>query len=197
MDRERTNPAISDETLQREIEEALAVDPSPEFLARVRTRIASEPTPSGWRLSWRFFGAWGLATAVVLLLVVTRLERQPVPALPRPIVATPMAGSVSTGAPVVSMPSPPAPTASSVESTSRIPIRQAAPTTEPEILISPRDAAALRVLVVNIREGRVDPTVLDALHVVATPLKPLGTIAIQPIDIEPLTRLALLEGERP
>ena len=35
-----------------EIRRALAVDPSPEFLARVRARIAEEPAPGSRRLSW-------------------------------------------------------------------------------------------------------------------------------------------------
>jgi hypothetical protein len=49
----------------------------------------------------------------------------------------------------------------------------------------------------NMREGRVDLTALDALQAVAAPLEPLDKIAIQPIAIQPLPRLALLEGERP
>jgi hypothetical protein len=65
------------------------------------------------------------------------------------------------------------------------------------VLVAPEDAAALRLLVINIREGRVGPTVLGALQAVATPLEQSSEIAIQPITIEPLPQLALLEGERP
>ena len=43
--------ALSDAQLDRELEAALGVEPSPEFLARVRTRIAVEPEPSRWRIA--------------------------------------------------------------------------------------------------------------------------------------------------
>lgn len=43
--------ALSDAQLDRELEAALGVEPSPEFLARVRTRIAAEPEPSRWRMA--------------------------------------------------------------------------------------------------------------------------------------------------
>ena len=38
--------AVTDASLDREIESLLAVEPSPEFLARVRTRVAQEPEPA-------------------------------------------------------------------------------------------------------------------------------------------------------
>jgi hypothetical protein len=192
MDQDRT---LNDDTLEHEIEAALAVDPSPEFLARVRTRLASEPAPFGWRLSWMYLGALGLTTAVVLALVLTRLERQPVPAAATPTITPPMAKSESTGRALgETVPFPSIPADSVVTTVERIPRRQALATAQPEVIIS--DAAALRVLVVNTREGRIDPAGLNALNAVATPLEPLGTISIQPITIEPLPQLALLEGER-
>jgi hypothetical protein len=43
--------ALNDAQLDRELEAALGVEPSPEFLARVRTRIAAEPEPPRWRIA--------------------------------------------------------------------------------------------------------------------------------------------------
>ena len=43
--------ALSDAQLDRELEAALGVEPSPEFRARVRTRIATEPESPRWRFS--------------------------------------------------------------------------------------------------------------------------------------------------
>jgi hypothetical protein len=68
--------------------------------------------------------------------------------------------------------------------------------TVPKVLISPADAAALRALIASVRDGRVDETTIAALQEDAPPLQPLATVAIQPIAIEPLPQLALLEGER-
>ena len=42
---------LSDSQLDRELDAALGIEPSPEFVARVRTRIASEPEPSRWHPS--------------------------------------------------------------------------------------------------------------------------------------------------
>ncbi len=51
---------LSDETLEREIEAALGVEPSPEFLPRVRARIANERMQDGWfsSASWRWAALW-------------------------------------------------------------------------------------------------------------------------------------------
>jgi hypothetical protein len=43
----------------------LSVEPSVEFVARVRMRIAAEPAPSPWRMSW------AVATAGVCVLLIT------------------------------------------------------------------------------------------------------------------------------
>jgi hypothetical protein len=60
-----------------ELKDALRVDPSPEFLARVRTRIANEPQPSAWRWSWKYAAAGALAAAIVVAVIVSRPARQP------------------------------------------------------------------------------------------------------------------------
>ena len=70
---------LSDSELDRELASALGVEPSQEFLARVRTRIAGEPKVSVWRLAlWRrgfpFEVMTGVA-AVVLAVVVPSLMR--------------------------------------------------------------------------------------------------------------------------
>ena len=57
MDDQRQADALTDEALDGDLSRALAVDPSPEFVARVRTRIASEPAQS------RFAALKGCATS--------------------------------------------------------------------------------------------------------------------------------------
>lgn len=85
------SPAHSteDATLAREIEGLLAVDPSPEFLARVRTRLAEEPP----RRRWSKFLLTGsirlpvpavVAILAILLVMAGALIRQRTPAPPVP-----------------------------------------------------------------------------------------------------------------
>ena len=63
------------DALDRALAAALAVDPSPEFVARVRARISTEPGPSSWRMPRLILAAGTLAAVVGLsVLVVPRPE---------------------------------------------------------------------------------------------------------------------------
>ena len=65
MDAERSSRAMTDTAIDREIQAALAVDPSPQFVARVRTRIAAEPARATSWLSWKFVASGGMAALIV------------------------------------------------------------------------------------------------------------------------------------
>ena len=66
----RFGDPLTDGEIDRALAKALAVDPSPEFVARVRMRIATEPEPSDWRFSWVFAaGACTLAIAITVTLM--------------------------------------------------------------------------------------------------------------------------------
>ena len=68
--------------IDRALAAALAVEPSPEFLARVRMRIASEPAPSEWRCPWMF--AAGACTIAIAMAVTVMQMNHPAlsPGLP-------------------------------------------------------------------------------------------------------------------
>lgn len=70
---------LSDSQLDRELESALGIEPSPEFLARVRTRVAAEPELSLWRQAVWGRGVQPLAVVaivgIVLAVVVPRWFR--------------------------------------------------------------------------------------------------------------------------
>src|SRR5262249_3067036 len=73
MRTEHSQDNREDSALEREIEALLAVNPSPEFLARIRTRIANERVPSAWTRRWVFAVAGcGFAAACILLLLISR-----------------------------------------------------------------------------------------------------------------------------
>ena len=86
---------LIDETLEKDIEAALGVDPSPEFLPRIRARIANERMQEGWfsSASWRWAIVLAGATAVVVLGLW--IVREPAPArevaraVPPPVVEPP------------------------------------------------------------------------------------------------------------
>jgi hypothetical protein len=178
---------LSDETLEREIEAALGVDPSPEFLPRVRARIASERIDESWLwgASWRWAGAAAVVIAVAIIGVWTL--RAPVPA-PREVRIT---APAETTTPFVEPARPePAPVA---PSSARAPKRVSAPVEARfEVLISQEEAAALKRLFTAIGNHRIETSALPDLQSALKPPTPIEEIVLEPITISPL---AALEGE--
>jgi hypothetical protein len=206
MRSDRRDEALTDSALDREIERALAVEPSPDFVARVRTSIASEPPRPAWHLSWAFAGAGAAVAAIVFALVVAWPERTVAPA--------PMIVQVAPPAPVAPQPSA-VPDASTVRSPEAVALQRpkkavarqqgasrstkafAFQTSEPEILIDSREAAALQRLITGVRDGRVDLSpVLHATTPTAMELPPITDLIIAPLSIEPLAPVEGAEGVR-
>lgn len=198
MDAPGPGRPMTDSAVEREIQTMLAVDPSPAFLPRLRGRIADEPRPAAWWMSWRLPAAAG---AAALIIVGVRIP-------------TPRQGQQAAAL----LPSRPLSNALVMRATSdgrvmpirvvRVGIRgdgarsaarevaehaRAARTPDPEVLLDPRESAALRALIVGVRSGTVsfEPIVRASLVSTADP-PPLDDIAIPAISIDPLA-----EGARP
>ena len=151
-------------TIDQELRAALSVEPSPEFVARVRTRIANQPQPRGWRIWWLAAPA---AAAVVMLaaLFVSRpatvVDSQGVPLLESRTLPAVMAPNVA--APKLQVHEPATPQ-----------VARAKP--ESEVMIDRAEANALRRLVFG------PPLNIDQPYVGTT----LAAIEITPLSIEPL-----------
>jgi hypothetical protein len=156
--------------LDRELASLLSVEPSPEFRARVRTRIAGEPSPRSWYLQWRVVACGVVAAAVVIAAVVGR-------------VSLPGNGQRPSRL-VIAVPSP---------RSARAVIHRSSPTGEPEVLVAPRDARGLRQLEALVREGRTHFVFSDE-DVPAVSPAPVRDIVIAPIAIAPLEAAALSES---
>ena len=195
MDAERRGSEMTDRALDRELQSILAVDPSPEFAARVRTRIASEPQRSAAWSMWMFAAA---ATAVVAIaVVVSRGVPREGAAASKPLasrVLTPMAFAVSDINRGLMLPHAlpgPAPQAASLAATA-MPQRAA-----DEILVDPREAAAIRALIRRVRTGGIDlAPVLNASTPTAMELAPVVEITILDIAIDPIAPAPGAEGVR-
>lgn len=123
----RTDP-LNDAALEQEIEALLSVQPSPEFVARVRSRVAEEPA-SGWRWRWPVAA---VATTVAAVAIGVALWR-PAETTTRSTSATP--------------PTSAAPPASTAPAASTAPPRVAARTDNRRPVISPpRDVAIVAPL---------------------------------------------------
>ena len=202
MDHEPTDP-LNDPTLEREIESLLAVDPSPEFLARVRTRIAQDSPPSPWRWNWGF-ALIGAAAAVLLAVFVTSWTTSFTPtAVPQQTVSTedvtlksappqpadgvrlaPGAGSMAGSVPRVRH-------ADAHRQAVQPAISDAPPFAE--VLVSADEVRAYELVVGITRQQRLPAPPVE--EPVGGALPP---VTIEALTIEPLPQIARLEtGERP
>jgi hypothetical protein len=165
--------------VDREIESLVAVDPSPEFLARVRTRVAEEPGQSAVRWSWTL----GL-TAVTVALIATFVWQsdQDAPSSAVEVKLPQVAATMS----------PPAPVVIQIERPRAS--RRAGRTQEQETanltpVISADDVRAFDMLLSAIDGGRFvlnDEMPISALSA--------STLAIAPITIEPVPVPEPLDG---
>jgi len=180
MDAQRRGSEMTDGALDGELRSILAANPSPEFVARVRVRIADEPRPAS---TWRYttFAIAGVVAAVVVAAVLFgRDSGQRTPA-PMPLVARAIGGVSAL---------PERPRRSVARSTPQIPAyaNAAAPSpNEPEVLIDPRERAALLAVVRGTRDGSLDlAPVVAASTPTAMELGPLVEITIPDISIDPI-----------
>jgi hypothetical protein len=178
-------------SLDREIEDLLAVDPSPEFVAKVRQRVAAEPAPSSWWLSWRpataAVGFAALAAAALLwpsaAPVAPRDDKTSAPATGRRSAPTseagkaPVASTLAAGTASVDTPSH--------RRASAAPNR---PASSP-VLIQRDEAKAMNLLLTRVRDGTLPDMTETLAGVDATGPE---WIAIPPVAIEPI---AMGEGE--
>jgi hypothetical protein len=202
------NPAnsVNDDILTRDLERALAVDPSPEFVARVRARIAEEPSPASPPFGWLFAGVAiaAVAAAVVLAVFVDSPARQTAPATAPLLASRSITSSIvvpdvgpakagpheDRGLREGAGPRTPSFVGSGFSRTYTMP-------GEPAILIDAREMMALQRLIAGVRDARVDLTPL-LKEATAAPmvLQPIDGLVIPPITIEPLVPGGV-EGERP
>jgi len=161
--------------LDRELASLLSVDPSPEFRARVRARIAGEPLPRPWYLQWRAAaGAAAAAFVAGVAIVGVAPIRTPPPAVP--FVANVRAPSV----PAVDAPSQPSRVAALVAN------RRPRRANGPEALMDVSANRGIRQLDALVREGRTQLVFDDEPE-------PDRDIVVAPIVVEPITVTTLSE----
>jgi hypothetical protein len=184
---------MNHDPLKHEIEQLLHVEPSPQFAARVRTRVAQSRKPSPVWIRWSVGAAAVTFVAVVVAFVF--------PDARETVVAPPAEITVKTPAKELEQ--------SPVRAPDRaVSIRKSAkpstPTTaEPEVLVDPREIAAFRRFVVGEDEERIDLQKLLELREAAGKTTPVAEIALNPLPgldpivIEPVSFAApKIEGER-
>ena len=188
---------LTDETLEKDIEAALGVDPSPGFLPRIRARIANERMQEGWfwSASWRWARVAAVVTAVAVIAVWTLRDPSRAPRQAHVVDTPPVE---STPPPVDSALPAPALVASSAESSKPVsaPVARAEHSTRnpavvarPEVLVSLDEAAALRQLIGAIAARQVEAMDIPRLAAESAPLPMIEEIVLEPIKLSPLDGL--------
>lgn len=210
MSRERFDETLTDADsrllaeVERDLARELAVEPSPEFLARVRAAIAErEPASRAW-LRWlaapkRSEGGWRRALAlplsrwrwvpaavaaavlgVIVVNVTRRTQDTIVPASSTVAATAPAERPVTIDSPPV-----PQPLRRAIELPRRVkaapPIARAR---EAEVLVEPGQERALLQLVASLRTGRIDPSSLRDGAVAPEEAATLKELAIPLLKIE-------------
>jgi hypothetical protein len=197
MDAKQPFDPIDDLALDREIQAALNVSPSPEFLARVRMRVVDDG-PARPRLAIGALGGLAVAvTAIVLALVLAPQEERPntppdaVDAQPPSPAGDLARGPVDTPlgaeAPLLRAPGP---------SVGRSVI-------QPPVIVPVEQVEAFRRLAEAINAGTAfrdeidlpepDPSAgdEDSQQILANlrrPIEPLTAVKIEPLEIEPISQ---------
>jgi hypothetical protein len=201
MDGHRHIDSVSDPSLDREIESLVAAEPSPQFVARVRARVAEEPEPGRWR-AWMLAVPGAVTVAIAVLIMWPSREQVPVgqegPALHtsqhaaaavQPVM--PLAASPET--PRVRIRSTPGRVMAVAAATDR-----AIDIDLPDVVIAENEVRTFASLVASLRQRRFDAAV-PAPPDLDTPIEVKELPPVEPIEIEPIVKLAAVqaEGERP
>ena len=184
---------MNDDQLKRDIEEALSVEPSAQFAAAVRARIAESPRPSSVWIRWGIPAAgFAMATALVAAVLVEPKET----VIPNP-------AEIVRSVPEMKPQVPPMPARQRPVRVPRAiqpsPSPQTAAKQEvlPEVLIDPREVAAFRRFIEGVKEERIDLAKLIELQKAAAVPEPIQEIALMPIeDLEPIVIESLTFGAR-
>ncbi len=174
--------------VDRGLESLVAGEPSPHFAARLRARIAEEPSAarSAWFI-WRPAGA-ALALAALIATVVF-FRGSPQQANPRPTSALIRPESSSKASPsALNEPSPRshALAGRSMVAASRAPHRQLVaghepPRHDPEVIVPPGQLEAIMQFAAEIHSGRI-----DGKQLIAAQKDMNKPIEIQPLEIKPI-----------
>ena len=183
---------MNEEQLRRDIEETLAVEPSPQFLARVRRQLEVESRRSRFRLPWKVLAA-GLSTGIVvggLSQIEPRTSHVPVPTATTIRLAAPAVEEQIQELPATELPLR--------QKVAAEPVIRRSP--QPQVIIDPRETAALRSFLNDVQERRIDPNGLGELFDLAehatrpARIIPATIVGFEPIVVKPLSVTASDEG---
>ena len=188
------------EGLDAELQQMLAVEPSPFFVQRVQAHVMTSPAKQSFRAWW--WGAVAAAAAIVLAVLLLTVERQP-PAAIQVQTDTPPATPTTAGKaePKTLVDDSPTPKEVPVTRPPALqPQRRFAKAPEPEVLVSSDQRQAIGRYMTLLRSGELGATNLsDALQSAAdsSSLLDVAPLAVTPLAVKTIDTGSATGAERP
>jgi hypothetical protein len=191
--------SLTDSQLDRELDAALGIEPSPEFLARVRTRVGAEPGPSTWRPA-RVVSAfrrmsceplWGLAIVGIAMAIIAPQLMRENDVVPQPETASRIARvDPPSSSPVVEPAGPATRQATTVRLLQqRVAVAPAVasmrtlPLQLGPVLVSEDERRAFEFFVAAVNQGHVPE---KAIERVPSEAVEMPALAIEPLVVSPM-----------
>jgi hypothetical protein len=189
---------MDDQELDTLIHDAISVEPSPEFLARVRTNIEERRIERTWSPVW--FALSGLVAVSVAVFVALFVRQDQSGTVPARVLAQANATSdLTVGPPPVLMRTnramPDAVRSSRPKHSRRMPVVR---DDFPKVMISSADAAIFRRFMAGVYDGtfELSPDVLSRVEAVQERDVAITPLSIDPIrPIEPISPIEPLSGQ--
>ncbi|HEY7185854.1 MAG TPA: hypothetical protein VH436_04860 [Vicinamibacterales bacterium] len=173
----RTDP-LNDAAVDREIESLFEVDPSSDFVARVRSRVADESMSAGWGWRWPMAAAATTVAVAVIAAMVGTVLWQPV----KP--TGPLAPQLTASVEGRVLKLPPNPDLVPPHVVSGVAPRRSIDIALPPVIIAANETRAFAVLVRTAPNTQFD--FVAAAAAAMTPVEVDKMPAIEPIVIKPL-----------
>ena len=198
------NDPLKDDTLARDIESALRVEPSPQFVAKVRARVAREPLGATGVVSWRLWVGGAAVVAGALALVVSLgggSREMRIPDSTPSTATSPPVLEASRGPRIATEPVLPQPVvAAPIHRATKRAVARIEPGEKgtddvglPQVLIADDEKRGFELLVTELRDTKRAAAVAEATRGLTTPGPPWLEIA--PVIIEPLREIGIAQGE--
>jgi hypothetical protein len=186
-------------TVEQELKAALAIEPSPEFVAAVRMRITREEAPAGPGFPIAWLAALSMAAVLIAAADVARVNRSQDPHAG--VAAAQQVVTVQTSVPPAQYVDPPVvvrPGGGVPDSARERPSH----VTRPEVIVSPAAAEGFAALFAAMRDGRVDVAADAADSAPASigrivPVETSGSeIVVPPMTVQVVAAITDSEGAR-
>jgi hypothetical protein len=163
---------------EADLQQLLSIEPSPEFAARVRSRVRERRHAR--RATWGWLGLALAVAAALILTVVVRVNRT----APEEGARVPAMVDITLPTSPATHDVPPVPTSDHAVAVRRVAVADAPRSETPEILIDPATSEAIRRMAISLRNAAPAPSAAEKLKIDMG--EPSALRIAEPLDVPEL-----------